>query len=416
MKHLASEIPTDEARPRPSFESEVQRVAQRLRGTLTRALTSIRAPLDKPLGLSRELSLDKSIAWKLSRLLSEDDAVVALQRLPGRSGQRILLDAMRRSAVDEALVKEADAALEAFENFVEVHAGDRETFELMLTNLNPAAAEEREESTRKLAFQGNSAIWGVQARVQLSIHILAPHPDGEALNIAIISGLLDFRRLRADTPWSVATVRSFHDSGEPIQATVSGPIDPMSGYPERAPLLTRFCSNPDMPMGVHPNADGTTRYEILPGPLGITGSCSCVTGWCHRKVWSRYRTERDRVGEHFVSLSTPVEVLYHEFYVHRDFVPGHTPSLLFYSQLPGGPRYPHEGRDIGRLPVAARMLPLGSPPMIETVDVPRHRELVEAGVRCFPHPIDEYLGFRVRLRYPPIPTIAVYRYPLPERP
>jgi hypothetical protein len=105
-----------------------------------------------------------------------------------------VLDAFTRVGASDALVTEARLAMDEFEVMVKEHADDRETFEMMLSGLAESGQGERELAHRKIAFQGNSATWGVQARVRFCTYIVAPSGEPGVGDTAVIGGLVDLRR------------------------------------------------------------------------------------------------------------------------------------------------------------------------------------------------------------------------------
>jgi hypothetical protein len=395
--------------------------AQSLRGALAEALGAIHANTLKPLQFSRDLGLDKSLGWKISRFVVEEDAVAAFRHLPGRSGMKIVVDRLAASGVPDAMLKRIGTALDDLDKVIEKHAGNRDTFDMMISSLSPHLAKERHEEFRRLAFQGNSATWGVQARLQLAIHVVAPSASGDRVDLAISAGLIDLRRLRTDVSWAVARSWRFSDTGETLNTMRQLPIDP-STPADGLPVLSAFSTSPLPPMVARREADRPiVRYELASGPIGNTGACTCVTGWYDRSVESIYRTETDVHGEHAVSISTPAEALYFELYAHKDMAFAHHPSVHVFSQLPGGPLYPRDGLSAGRLDIPLEIVKLGGgvgggAPSTVNPEYTRHRELVETTAAPLGHPLSDYVGFRVRIAYPPIPTLAVYRYDLPARP
>lgn len=394
--------------------------AQSLRGALADALGSIRANTLKPLQFSRDLGLDKSLGWKISRFVTEEDAVVAFRHLPGRSGMKIVVDRLAASGVPDAMLHRIGTALDDLDKVIEKHAGTRDTFDLMISSLSPQLAKERNEEFRRLAFQGNSAIWGVQARLQLAIHALTPSATPGKVDLAIAGGLVDLRRLRTDVSWAVARSWRFSDTGETLQNLRQRPMDPLA--PENGPpILTGLSTKPLPAMSARQEPGKLiTRYELDPGPIGNTGACTCITGWYDKGVESMYRNETDVFGEHAVSLSTPVEALYLELYAHKDLAFAHNPSVHVFSQLPGGPIFPRDGINAGRLEIPLEIVRLGggnpgAVPSTINPEYPRHRELVETTVGSLGYALNDFVGFRLRLPYPPIPTVAIFRYDLPEK-
>lgn len=396
------------------FEVQARDIAQRVRRTLADLLAGVGADPTKPQAVARQLGLDKNLAWKASRIVTDEDPLASIPRVPGRSGQRILLDAFAQAGASKPAIDAAREAMADVERMVETHAGNRETFEMMLAALSPRGQAERDEATRRLSFQGNSATWGVQARVHQSTHFLAPSGNPDELQVAIISGLVDLRRLRANAPWTVAWVRSWTDQGALLK-TNREPLDPRSngGGP---PLLRDFCSEPLPTLRERKGQNGVTRYEIMDGEVGNTGVVTCVNGWFMQGGTPRWRQPDDHIGEHNVALNTPVEMVIHDLYVHRSLDFAMNPEMALYSQLPGGPVYPFDGPDLGRLPIADTVMDLGSPPDLTTPELPKYPAMVELALSRLGFPAREFRGFRVKLRYPPIPSMLVLRFPLPARP
>lgn len=398
----------------PPFDIHVRHVAHRVRASLAETLSQLGIDPTKPQVMSRQLGLDKSLAWKTSRLVSDDDPFAAMPRLPGRSGQKILIKALEQAGASTDALKSVQDSMDEFERLVEIHAGDRETLEVMVSSLSPQGAPERDETSRKLAFQGNSAIFGVQARVQTTAHIVVPSQTPDYIDLGIINGLVDLRRLRSDTPWAVAILRSYTDQGVEKEYGGVTALDGSHVKDDGLPLLSAF-SSPHLPqMLASRTTDGGIRYELPPGPVGNTGACTCITGWISRAAGYLKRTPDDQFGEHAVHWNTPAELAVFDLFLHKSLTFAHKPKAILYSQLPGGAIYPRDGHGRGVLPLSDGMIELGSPPELMTPELPRYRAMIEAGCKSLGHSSGDFLGFRIRMRYPPIPTMAVLRYSLPE--
>ncbi|MBX3357707.1 MAG: hypothetical protein KF745_04690 [Phycisphaeraceae bacterium] len=398
-----------------AFVIEARSVAQQVRRALAESLAAIGCDAAKPPGVSRQLGLDKTLAWKLCRIVTEEDPCGAIAMLPGRGGVKIVLESLRNAgAPDESVIAVQDA-LAGFDRMVEAHAGDRETLEMMLGVRNSRATAKRIEAFRKSGFQANSAIWGVQARVQVSLHVMAPSAGpGDAVSMATICGLADFRRLRPDVPWSAATLRRW-GSIAPEQQSF-GPIDPSVGLDE-SPLLAQYCSDPLPQLRQERERDGTVRFVLEEGPVGNTAAATVVFGWRHEAVASKYESHPGEFGEHVVTIVTPVESLVHDLLVHRSLDFAMNPTAHFYSQLPGGPRYPEHGLNAGLLPVPVEVTDLGSsPPDTTTTELPHYREMAEAATKSLGYSLDEFQGYRMRVKYPPMPTMAILRHSLLRKP
>src|SRR5688572_10169295 len=190
-----------------AFEDHVRAAAQSIRSVLAQVLAAVGADPTQPRGMARRFGLDKTLAWKLSRIVTEDNVLEMVDYLPGRAGLDIAIHSLEDAGAAAYSITALRHALAEFERVVEMHCGDRETLELMLGYMQ-RDDQERIEGHRKRAFQGNRAIWGVQARLQLCVHFVSPNARNPSiLDTALVSGLVDLRRLREDTVWPIGIFR-----------------------------------------------------------------------------------------------------------------------------------------------------------------------------------------------------------------
>lgn len=393
------------------FLDDARSAVHGLRRALADVLTSVQANADEPQELSRRFGLDKTLTWRIARVIRAEDPSEAVPHLPRPPSIRIFVRAMSKHGAPADRVESVLTALNQFERFVEVHSGDRETLEMMLGASPKRTAAKRMEAFRKSGFQANSAIWGVQARTQISLHIMAPGPDESGLCMSTVCGLTDFRRLRPDVPWSVAAMARWDEDGADDVRRRVEPLDPgvAAGDP---PLIREFCSQPMPELYCATESHSLVRYMLAEGPVGNTAAATVVFGWCYPNSASRFQSYPGEEGEHGVMLSTPVESVIHDLLIHRSLDFAFNPTAHVYSQLPGGPQYPASGRKAGLLPVPDELVDLGSNPDMTTVEIPRYREISEFAVAHLGHTLADYRGYRFRIKYPPIPAIAILRHNL----
>jgi hypothetical protein len=396
---------------------EVSRTAlQAVRQALIDLYEVVGADPETPQEVSRRFSINRNLTWKLSRVISASDPAAALAHLPGNSGMELAIEAFARHGAPGEAVGGVREAMRRLDEVVREHAGDRGTFAVMLGGTSSSPDQKQGEASRKMFYQGASAIWGVQARVHVSLHFVSPSVKGEdRLDLAVVAGFVDFRRLREDVSWAVASMATFVDDGTPQDHPDIGPLDPALRRGE-APLLRQFCSTPVPELRRTQRAGSTvTRYELTEGPVGNAAAATCMLGWVARGEVNRYRAEGDHYGEHIVRLSTPVEVVYHELFVHRTLAFAMRPTVHLYSDLPGGPQFQFDGKDRGVLPVAEEVVDLGeSPPNTANAEIPNYRRLVDTAVAGLGRELNDFHGFRFKMKYPPIPAQLLYRYELPE--
>jgi hypothetical protein len=403
--------------PLQYFEEVVPEAIKRIRTAISECLVFVGADATRPQVVSRLLGLDKNLTWKVCRLVCDENPVAAVQFMPGKAGLKILMNAMAKAGAPADLQLAVRTSLEEFDRITDLHAGDRERLGIMLANISNNGQREGAEAHRKLSFRGNCAIWGVQAKVQICSNFIAPGADEDMVDLAWLSGLVDFWRLRREARWAIAAARKTADDGSSLPIPDIRAIDPEYDHQDRVPLMSDFCSKPLPDTRIEIGRDGLTRYELAEGPVGSTANATCVVGLYGRNFARRYRAPNDSLGEHFARLNTPVETLIHDLFVHRDLTYAMAPEIQLYSQLPGGPVFPAAGRDQGTLAVYDPIIQLGGgPPDVVTPEFSKYPRMVRAVFERLGWRAEEFRGFRFRLRYPPIPTIAVWRYELPQQP
>lgn len=400
-----------------AFLESAQGVVRGVRRALADLLASVGADPSEPQEISRKFGLDKTLTWKVARVVREHDPSDAVGHIPRRPSFQLLVTALQKHGATEERIAALWSAVDAFERFVQLHSDDRETLEIMVGTPRASVNAKRFEAFRRSAYQANSAIWGVRAKMQLSLHFVAPDLQRPGfLSMATVAGLVDFRRLRTDVPWTIAKFSQWQDAGQaPARQGEHLPMDPKLNTND-PPILHDFSTTPLPPMRNVPVHGGGIRFEMTQGSVGNTASATVVLGWLDLGVATSEESFPGECGEHGVFLSTPVESVTHDVLIHKSMTYAMDVSAHLYSELPGGPKYPDDGGGIVELPFHEKVQDLGSgPPDLITPEVPRYREMAEKAAASLGYPLDEFRGYRLRLNYPPIPTLAIIRHGLAKR-
>jgi len=396
------------------FAEEGKAAVHGLRRAFAEMLASVGADPSEPQEVARRFGIDKTLAWRISRVVGEDDAWEVVQHIPKQPSVKLFVNALLKHGADRNTAEEIWKALAEFEDFVRVHSGDRETLEIMASGTGHRSALKKLETFRKLGFQANSALWGVQARVQLGLSLLTPSASSGHLDLTTVSGMIGLRRLRPNVPWTIATETRWdydrHPGGGPVSNTE--PLDPTVKRGD-IPTIARFCGAQVPNMRTVEQPVGTLRYMLCEGDVGNTAAATVIVGWVHRVAAPIHESYPGECGEHGITLSTPVEEVVRDLYIHRDFAFAFNPTAHVYSLLPGGPQYPAAGESAPLLPVPTDVTDLGaSPPDTTTPGAPRYREMVEFATAQCGYTLNDFRAFRYRLKYPPIPSMLVLRHAL----
>ncbi|MFI4854296.1 MAG: hypothetical protein ACIAQF_04865 [Phycisphaerales bacterium JB065] len=398
------------------FDEALDQTYQGVRGALTEVLISAKADPSRPQDIARRFGINKNLAWKISKIIAVPEPHSMISNLPGDTGMDRILSAFETGGASKESVHAARQAIAKFDRMVEMHVDDRSTLQLVLSSNAPhKVPQEHLHATRKMAFQGNSAIWGVQARVRMASFFLAPNAaDPTRLDTASIGGLIDVRRLRADVSVPLFMRFAYNDDGSVRTDTKIEPICTSGEANNPLMLMQDFCSSPNPPFQPMTRGDAT-RYLLSPGPIGNYGRQTWVFGELVRDFASIYADEHNRVGEHAVPIQLPTEWLVCDLQVHRDLEFAMAPRPLVYS-LVGTQLGPAEDSEYDRLPIAEEIQSTGhAPPALATPLMPEYPKIVDRVYKRLDWNPRDFHGFRFVMRYPPMPCSVVIQHDLATR-
>ncbi len=412
MPHDATHSITNAPQTPPKrFEEDYKDAVYQLRGSLIEAYQAVGADSESPREAARTLNIDKNLTWKLGRIINEEAIERVAASIPGSGAVQKVVDAFEQAGVNQQPIESVQTAFNAFDQMVEIHTGDREALNLLLDSMAMSGSEQLVKS-RKLAFKGNSGIWGAQSRVRLNTSIIAPNASQPSmLDYAQIGGYTDLQRLRPNGAWPLFRLRYFNDDGSSVSIRMSSLID---GYDERVPhLLPDFGSGENPAVCTKEIASGLV-YELSSGPVGRTCQCSLYYGYTDACSLSRYRDAHNELGEVLCLVNIPMETLMMDLLVHRDFASQIDPEVVVYGRA-SGDLNEHEQRDPRyQLPVSESLRFLGQNPILATPHIPRYTDMVElAFARCGFDPKD-FVAWRLVIPYPPMTSTIAIRFTLPE--
>lgn len=397
-----------------SLVEDSKRALQGVRSSLITLYAAVGADPSTPQVVARQFDINRNLTWKISRVIGAPDPFAALAHLPGDSGLDIALDAFRRAGAPESAIQGVQIAIRELDEVAEIHAGDRPHLEMILDSMGLLGSPTRLENSRELAFRGNSAIWGVQAKARVTVAFAAPTPDPSKLDLVLIGGFAGLRRLRQTSPWRLFRFAGYNDDGTPQANREESEIEPdHNGGVSR--LLRRFCS-PNMPSIDVTQKGPTTEYTLPAGPVGNLGAFDCFFGEIVRNA-NAYSRPDDRFGEFSSLIMLPAENLVFDLIVHRDVKMANPPAFSIFGFPQGFGDNIAASRPDWELPLGEPVRELaGTPPTVANPLVPRYQELVQAVyARMGWRPADFY-GLRVTMRHPPMQSLAVLRWELPEAP
>ncbi len=400
-----------------SFQEQAAWVLTRLRTALAQLIAAIPGGVRKAADVERALDLGGTVIWPIYRFANAHDPLAVASYLPGAALMRRFLGKAAARGIPVALIDSVDQAYEAFEDLVRTHADNRRTFDTMVSAYAQGETNQLDLQHKRACFRGNSHLWGVQAKTQLSCFIY--HPDvakPDQVDLAGIRGLLGLRRFRPDASWTISHIRLSDDDGVVRRAVCREALDPEGKGPFGVPLMRDFCSTPLPKFRSVPAESGFINVELEGNSVGNLSSVTCLIGDVSRNAHARYQDEHNRYQRAQTMIRTPCEVLIQDVLVREGMFGQISPVVFVYGDhRQVDPALP--GRECDLLPLRESAVYMGKgPSVLQTLDVPRYPEMAQYAFDRLGWDGDKFDVYRCRVEYPVMPSSVVVRFDLPEKP
>ena len=404
--------------PKPaSFEQEATSVLSRMGTALADVIDAVAGEIRTALALERTFELDRKLSWRIFKIARATEPLKAGGHVPGRvSIKRFLAAAAKRGASSE-LLESVETVYQDFERLIETHAGDRSSFDSIVSGFDQTAAEQMGLVQRRATFRGQRHILGIQARTQLLCFVLHPGVGTKNDDLLSIRGLVDLSQTRHHRAWTISRAW-VGDSDESQLCTERSnePLDTEAKAMHGVALLQEFCSNPLPQIQTFKTKAGHTQTQLMLEAVGKDSSATCMLGDVWRDTFARYRDAHNCSHEAFVLVRTPVETLILDVLVYEGMYGRITPTAFALSD--------HEDtsatiidreRDLLDMNLSATYMGQG-PSVLDTPNVPRYPEMAQYAFDRLGWDGENFDVYRCRVQFPVMPSSVVVRFDLPEKP
>lgn len=414
---MTSAVPRESLPGGSEFGSpdDILNVLYQLRDALTEMLSATGVDITKTRATARELNLDRNLVWQVTNVMNSPDILAASRSIPSRAKIETLCEVCRERGASADSAKSVIDSLAQFERMVEVSLGNRADFETMLASLEQEDVTARQEPTRKLAFHCNSTIWGVQSKLNFKACFTAPSlTEPDKLEVMQVSGLVGFRRLRP-VSWPLSRAHAYSDTGEALKLNYD-PLRQVDGDEGEPSLLTEFCSQP-APVINRVSTSYGHFYELARGPIGNAGMCTCIFAERVTPRFERYRTTREEFHATMIDLITPSEHTILDLFLHHELGDYDPPEAMLLDRLSAARGYDPELDAKYQLPMSVNTTRLGSSASgTATPQFPLYPKVLSDVLKSMGWKHEDFDGFRLSLKYPPVPSAMVLRIPLRWKP
>jgi hypothetical protein len=401
---------------RGSFEDETAAVLGRVRAGLAEVISAIPGHVADSADLHRALRIQKTASWRLYKAATATDPLAAAPHVPTPAVLKKFFEAAASKGVRAGTIEAAARATADLERLVNKHAGDRATFDSMISSLlDGEESRQISLSHRRLVFRGLKHILGMQAKTLLKFMAVQPAADPTMLDLARVEGIISLRQLRSDAPLIVSRACTVLRDGC-VQKVHREPLGTAVGS-DRMSLLSEFCSQPLPEFREVEEAPDVLQGELVSRGVGRCGAITCFEGHVVREVGARYWSAEDPSLAACQKVRTPCEVVVLDLLVREG---------TFGANLPIGAVCcehfrEHQGEDPWRqrsmLTARETVSYLGrGASVLQTQDFPRYAELARYVFDHIGWNDEAFDVYRCRIEYPVVPSTVMVYFDLPKAP
>jgi hypothetical protein len=398
----------------PPFETAVSDVLTRLRAALAEVLAAVPADVTRGADLHHALGIDRKLSWMVFKVAHSPDPVAAGTHVPSRANLNTFFKAAAKRGVPKGRIDAAARIAASFEELVSRHAGDRATFDSMVSAIaHDENSEQINLAHRRLAFRGQKHIYGVQARTKMKFLAVQPNQNPDCVDVASMEGYVSLRRLRGDALVRFAHSGTTNDDGT-HRRIERHPLDPGAGADGLA-LLSEFCSKPLPRFKIVDDIPGKLACELVSTGIGNRAAITCIEGHYVLAGIPRFRDALNTLGNYMVATDCPCEVLTIDLAVRADTMVSFKPVARVCGKIHSTmePDY-----DLSHpLPEQHDVVHLGKgPSVLHSPDVPRYPEMARYLFDRMGWDGEAFEIHRCRIEYPVVPATIYVSFDLPERP
>ncbi len=413
-----SDQPTEQvppADPPVPLVSRISLVGGELASTFQIVLDALPGAPQGPQKLARDLGLDKALASRILRAVSHPDPIATVHLAPGPEPLRRLVRAARRQGAPAELIGQATEAVDRFEQLIRNEAGDRSSFNAILSAFLPEARQEFELRSKQTAYKGMSQIRGVMAETTLTTVILTPSDDGARLDVLFILGLLGIRRLRPDAQIKLATRRSGPHEGPRAPAVTLGG-ETIDGIHDAR--LDEFCAAPPANLKVQQVGD-VNLYTLGGEDFGPKFAVDLLLAEVNPAGMQRYSPPDEmRMAAAGADIYTPTRKLCLDVFLPDDVFPGSDPQLVISdTSFDGSGNINDPTRMIDRYDMLETVQLIGRDDIsLRMPEFPRYPQLVRHVFDRMGWERHRYRGYRCRVDYPIFGSEVILGFDRPAPP
>lgn len=388
-----------------SLEADLEECLGRLRSALAALIAAVPGGVRKAADVHKSLGLTPALGWAIYKVATAERAMAVGPYLPTAAAAERVLRAAAKAGVPRDVVGRAKDEFDRFEELVQLHADDRETFDVLLRDLAGDEAGVIDLKERRAAYRVNTRIWGEQCKVILGCTLLQPSATPGMIDAVLLRGYIDLVRTRRRASQSTASFmyKYLPENGAPEKdLTNIQPLVRDTERPEYSGIMTEFCSRPLPSIRTYVDENNYTCTELNLDQLGKTGATTFFVAQRLPCFMTAPLVGQEPTGfPAFIMSST--ELFVRDILVHESLWNGRAPEVGIYGGFDPmqNSDSSHKFKEEHRLNCGERIVDLGKGiDAMHSPDLPRHGEIVRRVFEAIGKESQRFRTFRCRLEYP----------------
>lgn len=372
-------------------------VAHELRAGLRPLLQALAGTPPRPVRLTQDIGLDKSLASRLVQADRTDSDEAFLHAVPSPTGLRILVERARGHA-EPSLLNDVEAAVRRFEALLDRLPGGRQALDARIGETSGPVREKREQMARQASFKAVSFLFGHYCETLTTALFLLPSATRGKVDAIELHRRIGLQRLSSTATLPLLSVGTGGSASGPLMV----PLDRPDPSDDPADFLL---ADPAPELDVT-REGGTTTFVLRPGSalperLSTAWRVLRAEALAPDAAWLTVRN---------YMLHLPCHTLVRDLFLAPGLWPDARPLVGFYLPGPSGtppvliePGQPH----LRRLNLTARIeqLPEG-PAGFDLREAPDQRLLLETALTRADAAGIAWRGWRCRMAYP-VPLVEM---------
>ena len=298
---------------------QIRAVLNEVKSAANASLDSISVlPGRRPTDLSRALTLDMKLAWKLSKLLRAETMGEILHSVAGAAGIRKTIEGLRQSGASTTSIDRLGIAFESMQGMISEIAGDRSALETMVTGFGESDSLQLSIEMRRKYFASVCSMVGVQCASQYRLMALGTNVSDGTMSAAAVHSFKSLKQFSLHggvaffRPTEFAGCRccSF-DSSENLDLSVSGGI----------PLIEQLSDVGQVEYAQgESNSSGVQQFHRVDENLGIQSNADVVLGEIAHRL-NPMTVDSEPMFQDCVELRVPTRQLTLDYMIEPGLIP-----------------------------------------------------------------------------------------------